>query len=130
MLQKNRGVRQDDESRERAWLQDDYFDLFVWTGLAGQVVAFQLCYERTGNERVLVWSDAGGFLHRRIDDGEHTPVKNMSPIMVSDGRFAAGGIAAEFDLRSGGLDANVREFVRRKIGEAGLELSPAHSRIG
>jgi hypothetical protein len=123
MLQKIRGVRQDDDSKERAWFQDDYFDLFVWTGRAGQVIAFQLCYDRTANERVLVWSEAGGFLHRRIDDGEHTPVKNMSPIMVTDGRFAAGGIAEEFELRSGGLHAKVREFVRRKITEAGLELS-------
>lgn len=122
MLRRIRGVRQDDDSKERAWFQDEYFDLFVWTGLAGEVVAFQLCYERTANERVLVWSEAGGFFHRRIDDGEHTPFKNMSPIMVSDGRFAAGGIAAEFDLRAGEMDAKVREFVRRKISEAGLEL--------
>ncbi len=125
MLQKIRGVRQDDDSKERAWFQDEYFDLFLRTGLAGEVVAFQLCYDRTANERVLVWSEAGGFLHRRIDDGEHMPVKNMSPIMVSDGRFAAGGIAAEFYLRVGELDANVREFIRRKITEAGLALPAA-----
>lgn len=122
MLQKIRGVRQDDDSKERAWFQDEYFDLFVWTGPGREVVAFQLCYDRTANERVLAWSETGGFLHRRIDDGEHTPVKNMSPIMVTDGRFAAAGIAAEFDLRSCGLDAGVREFIRSKIGEAGLEL--------
>jgi hypothetical protein len=123
MLQRIRGVRQDDGSKERAWFQDEYFDLFVWTATASEVVAFQLCYDRTANERVLVWSEAGGFLHRRIDDGEHTPVKNMSPIMVTDGRFAAAGIAAEFDLRAGELDASIREFIRRKITEAGLELS-------
>ena len=59
MLQRIRGARQDDDSKERAWFQDEYFDLFVWTGLAGEVAAFQLCYERTANERVLVWSEAG-----------------------------------------------------------------------
>jgi hypothetical protein len=123
MLQRIRGVRQDDESKERTWFQDEYFDLFVWRGRAGEVIAFQLCYDRSASERVLAWSERGGFLHRRIDDGEHTPVKNMSPIMVTDGRFVAGEIAAEFDSRSGGVDASVREFIGRKIGEAGLELT-------
>jgi hypothetical protein len=122
MLQKIRGVRQDDESKERNWFHDEFFDLFVWTGPAGEVSAFQLCYDRPGNERVLAWSGAGGFLHRRIDDGEHTPVKNMTPIMVTDGRFAAGDIADEFAVRAAGLDARVREFIHRKIAEAGLEL--------
>jgi hypothetical protein len=122
MLQKIRGVRQEDESKERNWFQDDFFDLFIWTDRAGEVMAFQLCYDRLNYERVLAWSEAGGFLHRRVDDGEHTPVKNMTPILVTDGRFAADGIAAEFDVRGAGLDARIREFIRRKIGEAGIEL--------
>lgn len=127
MLQKIRGVRQDDESKERNWFQDGFFDLFVWTGKAGEVVGFQLCYDRLNNERVLAWSEAGGFVHRRIDDGEHTPVKNMSPIMVADGLFAAGSIAAEFGVRAAGLEARTRKFIRRKIGEAGLELPSAEA---
>jgi len=122
MLQKIRGVRQDDVSKERNWYQDDYFDLFVWTGPAGEVLAFQLCYDRLGNERVLAWSEAGGFLHRRIDDGEHTPVKNMAPIMVTDGRFAADNIAAEFELRAGAVEPRVREFILGMIATAGLGL--------
>jgi len=122
MLQKIRGVRQDDDSKQRNWYQDEYFDLFVWTGLAGEIVAFQLCYDRIGKERVLAWSEAGGFLHRRIDDGEHSPVKNMSPIMVSDGRFAADGIAAEFEARAAAIEPRIREFIHGKICEAGLDL--------
>jgi hypothetical protein len=127
MLQKIRGVRQDDEARERNWFQDEFFDLFVWTGKAGGIVGFQLCYDRLNNERVLAWSEAGGFAHRRIDDGEHTPVKNMSPIMVADGLFAAGSIAAEFEVRAARLEAPIREFIRRKIGEAGLALPSAET---
>jgi hypothetical protein len=125
MLQKIRGVRQDDESKERNWYQDEFFDLFVWTAGDGAVTAFQLCYDRLDNERVLAWNRAGGFLHRRVDDGEHTPVKNMTPIMVADGLFAAGSIAAEFEVRAAGLESRTREFIRRKIGEAGLELPAA-----
>ena len=50
MLQKIRGVRQDNASRERHWFQDDYFYLFVWTDAAGKVLVFQLCYDRLRNE--------------------------------------------------------------------------------
>ena len=64
MLQKIRGVRQDDASRERHWFQDDYFDLFVWTDAAGKVLAFQLCYDRLRNERVLAWNAEHGWLRR------------------------------------------------------------------
>jgi hypothetical protein len=53
MLQKIRGARQDNASRERQWFQDDYFDLFFWTDAAGKVLAFQLCYDRLRHERVL-----------------------------------------------------------------------------
>ena len=122
MLQKIRAVRQDDASRERHWFQDDYFDLFVWTDATGKVLAFQLCYDRLRQERVLAWSAERGFIHRRVDDGEQLPAKNMTPIMVADGWFDAADIGAEFDVRGRGMDAAVRDFIRRKIGEAGSLL--------
>jgi len=123
MLREIRGVRQDEAAPERHWFQDDFFDLFVWTDESGAVVAFHLCYDRSNHERVLAWNATAGFIHRRIDDGEQTPVKNMSPIMTADGRFEAGGVAAEFEQRSVGLDARVRDFIRGKIDEAGAWLT-------
>ena len=51
MLQKIRGARQDNASRERQWFQEDYFDLFFWTDAAGKVLAFQLCYDPLRHER-------------------------------------------------------------------------------
>ena len=122
MLQKIRRVRQDDADRERHWFQDDFFDLFAWTDAAGEVIAFQLCYDRLNRERVLAWSDSTGFIHRRIDDGEALPVQKMAPIMVADGQFAADDIAAEFDNRSAGIDLRWRQFIRGKIDEAGKQL--------
>jgi hypothetical protein len=122
MLQKIRKVRQDDADRERHWFQDDFFDLFAWTDAAGEVIAFQLCYDRLNRERVLAWSEPTGFIHRRIDDGEALPVQKMAPIMVADGKFAADSIAAEFDIRSAGIDLRWRQFIRSKIDEAGEQL--------
>jgi hypothetical protein len=123
MLQKIQGVRQDEPDRERHWFQDDYFDLFAWTDAAGEVVAFQLCYDRLKRERVLAWSEPTGFIHRRIDDGEELPVQKMAPIMVADGQFAADSIAAEFDSRSAAIDTRWRQFIRTKIDEAAAQFS-------
>jgi hypothetical protein len=122
MLQKIRRVRQDDADRERHWFQDDFFDLFAWTDAAGEVIAFQLCYDRLNRERVLAWSEPTGFIHRRIDDGEALPVQKMAPIMIADGQFAADSIAAEFDDRSADIDLRWRRFIRSKIDEAGEQL--------
>jgi hypothetical protein len=123
MLQKIRRVRQDDATRERQWFQDDLFDLFVWTDESGAVVAFQLCYDRPNRERVLAWNKTSGFSHRGVDDGENTPLKNMSPIMVSDGNFVAERIAAEFGRRAKELDPRLHDFINTKIGEAGIVVS-------
>jgi hypothetical protein len=92
------------------------------------VLAFQLCYDRLRHERVLAWSGERGFIHRRVDDGEQTPVKNMTPIMVADGRFATEYVGAEFDVRGSGMDAAARDFIRRKIGEAGSRLGESRAR--
>ena len=118
MLQKIRGVRQDEVSRERHWFQDDFFDLCVCTDGAGAFVAFQLCYDRAHRERVLAWTQDQGFLHRRIDDGERTPLKNMSPILVADGEFDAARVTAEFTRRALQLDGTLREFILARIAEA------------
>ena len=123
MLQKIRGVRQDEASLERQWFQDDFFDLFVWTDESGTVVAFQLCYERLNHERVLAWDRTAGTIHRRVDDGEHTPAKNMSPMMVRDGQFGAEEIAVQFEQRGRDLDLHLRNFIRSKIGEAEESLT-------
>ena len=123
MLQKIRGVRQDDADRERHWFQDDFFDLFAWTDTAGEVIAFQLCYDRLKRERVLAWSEPRRFTHRRIDDGEELPAQKMAPIMVADSLFEADGIAAEFDIRSAFIETRWRQFIRTKIDEAALRLS-------
>jgi len=123
MLQRIRGVRQDEASRERHWFQDDFFDLFVWTDSSGAVVSFQLCYDRSRHERVLAWNGMGGLIHRRVDDGEQTPLRNRSPIMATDLRFGADGVAAEFDRRGMDLDARMRDFIRRKIEEAVIQFA-------
>lgn len=123
MLSEITAVRQDGPDRKRLWFQDEFFDLFVWTDPAGKVLAFQLCYDRLKRERVLAWNEKGGFAHRRIDDGEQTPLKNRAPILVADGAFPAAKVGAEFERRNTALESGLRDFIRVKIREAGSRPS-------
>jgi hypothetical protein len=112
-------VRQDDPGLARRWFQDDFFDLFVWMRADGSVMAFQLCYDRLGEERVLGWSEGRGFMHKGIDDGEATPLKNRSPILVANGPLAAGLVEREFRASCQALDAGLAAFVLSRVAEAG-----------
>ena len=53
----------DEPPTRRRWFHDDYFDLFVWQTLQGEVVRFQLCYGIHSSEHALVWQSQGGMFH-------------------------------------------------------------------
>jgi hypothetical protein len=114
MLREISAVRQDQAELCRRWFQDDYFDLFVWTAPGGGIVAFQLAYDRRGDERVLGWDRTAGYLHRHVDGGEASVFQKMTPLLTRNGRFPRLAVIAEFDARSGALEDGIRRFVRDK----------------
>ena len=114
MLREISAVRQDRADLRRRWFQDDYFDLFVWLAPDGSIAAFQLAYDRGPKERALSWDRDGGYLHRRVDSGEASAFQKMTPLLTGAGRFPRLAVMAQFDARSGGLEENIRRFVRDK----------------
>lgn len=124
MLEAIRALRQDEPERVRYWFQDEYFDLFIWTDKSGEVLSFQLCYDRLERERVLAWNATNGFSHRRVDDGEGVRSHKMAPLLMADGDFAMHPVFAEFDRRSARIESRWREFVLAKLGEAAVQFSP------
>ena len=65
-----------------------YFNLIVWSDARGEMVGFQLCYDKTGRERALTWSPETGYSHSRVDDGESHPMQmKRTPIMFPDPVF-------------------------------------------
>ena len=98
----------------RKWFADEYFDLIVWFGEPGRPDGFQLCYDRAGNERAFTWSeDQGYYTQDRIDEGEASPTKNQSPILVADGSFHAAEVLGRFESRSADLDPQKVGFAAR-----------------
>lgn len=118
MLREIAGVRQDDPSLRRRWFQDDYFDLFVWSELGGEILAFQLSYDRGGRERMLGWHRDRGYLHRKVDGGEASPNADRTPLLVEGaGRFPKHRVITQFDARSLALDGRLRALVRDKAAK-------------
>jgi len=86
---------------QRRWFHDDYFDLFVWQTLGGEVIRFQLCYGIHSSERALVWERQSGFFH----DG-----------LVSDPEPLA-NVIARFDTAAPTLPKLVRQTVGARLYE-------------
>jgi hypothetical protein len=131
MLKEIAAVRQDDSDLRRRWFRSDYFDLFVWESAAGEIVHFQLCYDREANERALVWKQGRGFFHDGVDTGETLPVLNQSPVFVSDGSFAARPVRQLFEREAAGLPTPIASFISAKLDEftpAALRSRPCRKR--
>lgn len=101
----------------KRWFQDDYFDLFTWQSEQGDIVVFQLCYDRLGKERVIIWDSEQGFAHHCVDDGESSPNKNMTPVFVSMAKFSYDEVVTPFIQESQQIDKAIRCFVTKKLIE-------------
>ncbi len=100
----------------RRWFEDDYFDLLVWENEKGEIVGFQLCYDKVHNQHALTWKDDMGYTHNKVDDGENKPGKYKSaPILIADGIFDQETVAEKLKLKSKNIDARVSAFVYNKI---------------
>lgn len=52
----NKNVRQRPEEGYRRWFLNNYFDVIVWYESAkGELLGFQLCYNRAVDERAFTW---------------------------------------------------------------------------
>jgi hypothetical protein len=98
------------------WFQDEYFDLFIWQDDNHKITSFQLCYDCSRNERVLLWDYKTGFGHYTVDDGEASPFKNMSPIFyVKNQVFPYKEVISKFVESSIDISENIRGFIIQKL---------------
>ncbi len=115
MLTEVKEVRQIEDEGPRRWFTDSYFDLILWYEEDGDIEGFQLCYDKTEDERALTWRRESGYSHERIDDGETPGRMKMTPVLVPDGTFDVNTIARRFREEAWDLDPLVSEFVYKKL---------------
>ncbi len=100
---------------ERRWFIGDDLELIVWLAADGAITGFQLCYRHADAEHALTWTSEHGFHHDRVDDGERSPEKNQTPVLVADGAVDAPALQARFTRSSAAIDSAIREFVLQKL---------------
>ncbi len=109
------GIRQHEGEPHRRWFSCASADLYVWQDDEGRLTSFELCYDKPGDEHALRWRADVGFEHTRIDDGEHSPFKNHTPIIVSGGRFDMADLALMFEVIGGEIDPSLYRLVLAKL---------------
>lgn len=117
MLKEFTSVRQIPEDGFRRWFTDDEFDLFIWyaDSTEREIVGFQLCYNKKGNQKALTWYREKGYLHTAVDDGEGSPLKNRTPILVADGIFPKDRVIDLFRRSAKNIDRQLFELVDRQL---------------
>jgi hypothetical protein len=116
VLKEYHNVRQEARQGRRRWFEDDQFDFVVWYDQKGAVAGFQICYRTGPNlEHALSWRAQSGFVHDRVDEGDDSPLKNMTPILVPDGDVPWALLATEFARRSAELEEDLRTLVLDRL---------------
>lgn len=116
MLTEIRNINQYDPDRQRRWFQNAFFDLYIWSSHAGELLGFQLCYEKDGDQRALRYSSESGYQHEGVDQPEDKPGRSMSAIFVANGALDANALGARFAQDAIEIPARIRDFVVERLG--------------
>lgn len=117
MLREIKWVSQMEGEPLRRWFANHSLDLIVWQS-DSDVVGFQLCYDKTREERVLIWQSTGGYSHTRVDLGEYRPGRHKAaPLLVPDDNFDANQLIREFIDKGAAIEPEIFDFVYTKLLE-------------
>ena len=99
----------------RRWFESDGLDLVVWHGGAGEVTGFQLCYDWGKGEHALTWRPGTGFVHNAVDEGDGSPLKNLTPVLVPDGVVPWAELTTRFVERCHSLEPELRQLISARL---------------
>jgi hypothetical protein len=118
MLREIQRVAQRSVDRRKRWFQDEYFDLYIWQDLAGEVLEIQVCYERgRPSERALTWKRGVGFAHAKVDAGmaKESGPSIAAPLLREGGKFGGWRVRERLGAAAATLERGLSEFVLDKV---------------
>ena len=115
MFSEIRNVRQERGAGLRRWFESDGLDLVVWREKGGQLTGFQLCYDFGRGEHTLTWRPEKGFAHSAVDEGDASPLKNLTPVLVPDGAVPWAELTAQFAQRSASLEPELQQLISARL---------------
>ncbi len=120
MLREMSHVSQVPNDYFRRYFADEDLNLLVWYQADMTIWGFQFTYGKADKTRVLTWLTDRGFSHAKLRDGEESPLANRSPMLTPSNDFDRALALASFDSSAATLPPREKEFVRKKLAEAGL----------
>ena len=95
-LREIRHVPQKEPGLLKRWFTDDeYWDIYVWTDRADEIVGVQICYNRGYGERALTWLKDKVFDHTEVN-ADRRYSRGGTPILTPDGYFNNNSILQKF----------------------------------
>lgn len=112
MLIELRNARQIANEPARRWFTSPDMDLVVWLDQSGQPAGFQLCYDKSQQEKALTWRGDGSLSHAVVDAGEPHDMKyKASPVLLRGSAADLAAIADGFRKEAGVLPPVITSFV-------------------
>ena len=91
----------------KQWFQSSYFNLVIFSNTDGQVVHFELCYNRHAKEKVFMWSIKYGYQLASLEDERDTGAAKMSQLHIYDQDFNKIALLTQFKLESANIDSDL-----------------------
>jgi hypothetical protein len=118
MLKQN-SIRDIPGDRPRLWMLDDCLDVIVWFEPDGSIYGFQLCYDKTENEKSITWNHNGHFSYHHIDSGESDPGDyKKTPVLLVGADFDHRYARDQFLIRSFHIHSRLVDFICEKLNQA------------
>jgi hypothetical protein len=108
---------QSTDTVQRRWFSSTDMDLIVWHDDDDALTRFELYYDKSRQEHVMIWRADRGFSHLAVDDGEQKPAMEFkqSPMLVPDGHVDPNRISRLFERSCRGIPDDLAAFVGRKL---------------
>ncbi|MBN2533643.1 MAG: hypothetical protein JXB88_12160 [Spirochaetales bacterium] len=117
-LREIKNVPQNEPGLRKQWFTDDeYWDIYVWTNKANEIVGIQICYERSYGEKALTWLKGKVFDHSCVNPDYLFSNRSGTPVLMPDGKFDNMVILKRFLKDSVDMDRRVVYFIKKKINE-------------
>ncbi|NKB36568.1 MAG: hypothetical protein GKR93_05265 [Gammaproteobacteria bacterium] len=118
MLKEIEKVKQLEGEPRRRWFASTSLDLFLWYDDKGNIVQFQICYDKGPEEKALTWNHEKGLMHHQVDDGENRSFRMKgTPIMVNTSDFDSGEIITKFEQLAGNIEYSIVSFILSQLGQ-------------
>jgi hypothetical protein len=127
MLREIAATRQHPNEPPRRWFHSHEMDLFVWSASPGEIVKFQLTYDKPKNERALTWDATLGYTHDEVDDGTSGTQHPGTPLLLRSTDPDIEHVLSRFDIEAVEVEGRLRTFICEKLKRYASSTLPATS---